>query len=181
MHSLWLATLISAVLVFVTSSLVHMVLPWHKNDFPRLANEDAVMDALRPLRLAKGDYLVPRPATRQELNSPAFIEKRQRGPVVVFTVMGEISMGRNLGLWFVYLLVVIGLSALAAGVALPPGTDSHRVFHLIALTSFLGFALALWQNSIWWSRSWVTTLKSTVDGLIYALITAGVFVWLWPR
>jgi hypothetical protein len=35
--------------------------------------------------------------------------------------------------------------------------------------------------SIWYSRAWINTIKSTIDGLIYALLTAGTFGWLWPR
>jgi hypothetical protein len=54
------------------------------------------------------------------------------------------------------------------------------VFQFAGATAFFGFALALWQQTIWYSRSVVTTLKSTIDGLIYALVTAGVFAWLWP-
>ena len=34
---------------------------------------------------------------------------------------------------------------------------------------------------IWYRRSLLTTIKSSVDGLIYALLTAGTFGWLWPR
>ena len=47
--------------------------------------------------------------------------------------------------------------------------------------SFAGYSLALLQNSIWLGRSWSTTLKSVFDGLVYALITAGTFGWLWPK
>ena len=52
---------------------------------------------------------------------------------------------------------------------------------IAGVTAFVGYALALWQMSIWYRRSWGTTLRSTIDGLIYALLTAGVFGWLWPR
>lgn len=41
-------------------------------------------------------------------------------------------------------------------------------------------ALALLQNSIWYKRKWSSTLKSMADGLVYALVTAGTFGWLWP-
>jgi hypothetical protein len=51
----------------------------------------------------------------------------------------------------------------------------------VGATAFIGHAAALWQMSIWYHRAWTTTIKSTVDGLIYALLTAGVFGWLWPR
>jgi hypothetical protein len=56
-----------------------------------------------------------------------------------------------------------------------------HVFQLTAVTAFVGHSLALWPASIWYQRSWTTTIKSTVDGAIYALITAGVFGWLWAR
>ena len=108
LSALWLPIVASAVLVFVASSIIHMASPWHKGDYPRLANEDQVMDALRPLRLVPGDYLFPRPASRSDLQSPAFAEKMNRGPVALMTVMpsGQMSMGRNLALWFAYCVVV---------------------------------------------------------------------------
>ena len=56
---LWLPILLSAVLVFVASSLIHMVLGWHRHDFKKLAAEDAVMDALRPFNLGPGNYVAP--------------------------------------------------------------------------------------------------------------------------
>ena len=52
---------LSAVFVFVASSVIHMLLPWHKSDCPKLSNEDSVRDALRPLAIPPGDYMVPRP------------------------------------------------------------------------------------------------------------------------
>lgn len=183
MLMLWLPVLVSAVLVFLASSILHMASPWHKSDYPRLANEDAVMDALRPLGIPPGDYMMPRAANSADMKSPAFQEKYKRGPVTLFTIMppGPMSMGRNLALWFVYLLVVTALAALIAGVALAPGADPHVVFHVIALATFLGYAAALWQMSIWWRRAWRITLKATLDAVIYALIAAGTFVWLWPH
>ena len=36
-------------------------------------------------------------------------------------------------------------------------------------------------DSIWKGQPWSATLKSVFDGLLYALVTAGVFGWLWPR
>jgi hypothetical protein len=56
-----------------------------------------------------------------------------------------------------------------------------RVFRFVGVTAFIGYTVALRQMSIWYRRAWSTTLKATVDGLIYALLTAGTFGWLWPR
>jgi len=183
LFALWLPILLSAVLVFFVSSLVHMVLPWHKTDYSRVPSEDALMDALRPMAIPPGDYMVPRPANMEELRSPAFAEKARRGPVIVMTVMpnGMMSMTRNLVLWFVYIVVVSYIAAYVASRALGPGAPYLSVFRFAGTTAFTGYAVALWQMSIWYRRAWSTTIKATVDGLIYALLTAGVFGWLWPR
>jgi hypothetical protein len=181
--ALWLPILLSAVIVFVVSSVIHMVLPWHKSDYPKLANEDKLLDALRPLAIPPGDYMIPRPATRKDMGTPEFAEKMKKGPVVIMTVIpnGPIAMGGKLVQWFLYAAVVSVFAAYVTGRALPPGTAYLQVFRFIGATAFMGYSVALWQISIWYHRAWSTTIKSTVDGLIYALLTAGTFGWLWPR
>jgi hypothetical protein len=183
LDALWLPTLLSSLVVFVASSVIHMVLPWHKSDYPTLPAQDKVMDALRAFSIPPGDYLIPRPANRQELRSPEFSEKMKKGPVVLMTVMpsGPNSMGRNLALWFVYTTVVGLFAAFVAGRALPVGAVHMQVFPIVASVAFVGYAVALWQMSIWYWRAWSLTIKATVDGLIYALLTAAIFGWLWPR
>ena len=183
LDALWLPILLSSVFVFVASSVIHMASPWHKGDYPAVPNQDRVMEALRPFAIPPGDYFLPRPASRKELRSPEFVEKMRKGPVVLLTVMpnGPGSMGRNLGLWFLYCVVVGALSAYVAGRALPAGADYLSVFRFAGVSAFIGYSVALWQLSIWYRRAWTATIKATVDGLIYALLTAGTFGWLWPR
>jgi hypothetical protein len=183
LSALWLPILLSAVIVFVVSSVIHTVLPWHKTDYARVPQEDALMDALRPLAIPPGDYMVPRPANMEELRSPAFAEKAKRGPVLVMTVMpsGMMSMTRNLVQWFVYIVVVTILAAYIASRALGSGAQYLAVFRFIGAAAFIGYSVALWQMSIWYRRAWTTTIKATIDGLIYALLTAGFFGWLWPK
>jgi hypothetical protein len=183
LHSLWLPILLSSAGVFVVSSLIHMVLPWHKDDFPRLPDEDKFRDALRPLNLPPGDYMVPRPSSREEMGSPEFCEKMKQGPVVVLTVMpnGPVAMGRNLAQWFLYSVVVSVLAGYITGRALPFGADYRHVFRFAGATAFIGYSVALWQQTIWYGRGWKLAFKSTVDGFVYALVTAGMFGWLWPR
>ena len=183
LSELWLPILLSAVVVFVVSSIIHMLLPWHKSDYPKMPNEEKVMEALRPLAIPPGDYFIPRPANTREMSSPEFVEKLNKGPVMVFTVLpnGPTGMARNLILWFVYSAVVGLFAAYIAGRALPAGSRYLQVFRFAGASAFLGYSAALWQMSIWYSRSWVMTIKSTIDGLIYALLTAGAFGWLWPR
>jgi hypothetical protein len=182
LSALWLPILLSAVVVFVVSSIIHMVLPWHKSDYPKMPNEDRVMEALRPLAIPPGDYIIPRPASTREMTSPEFVEKMNKGPVMVFTVLpnGPTRMSRNLILWFVYSALVGVFAAYIAGRALPAGSPYLQVFRFAGASAFLGYSAALWQMSIWYRRAWIATIKATVDGLIYALLTAGIFGWLWP-
>ena len=181
--ALWLPILLSAVLVFVVSSAIHMASPWHKSDYPRVPNEDKLRDALRPLAIPPGDYMMPRPSSTQEMRSPAFVEKFKKGPVMMFTVMpgGTMAMGKNLAMWFLYSVVVGLFAAYVAWSALSPSAGYRDVFRFTGVTAFIGYSLALWQMSIWYRRAWLTTIKATVDGLLYALLTAGVFAWLWPH
>lgn len=183
MFTLWLPALVSAVIVFIVSSAIHMASPWHKSDYPRLANEDAVRDALRPLAIPPGDYMMPRPQSRDEMRSPEFTEKLRQGPILVMTVMpnGPMAMGRSMVSWFVYVFIVGLLAGHVAIGTLHAGARGEHVFHAVALTAFAAYALALWQLSIWYRRAWSITIKATIDGLIYAAITGAVFVWLWPR
>ena len=183
LHSLWLPILLSAIAVFVVSSVIHMASPWHKGDYPKVPQEDAVMGALRPFAIPPGDYMMPRPSSREDLRSTQFAEKMKSGPVMVLTVMrnGPVSMGTSLVLWFLDAAAVGVFAGYVAGRALPIGAEYLRVFRFAGVTAFVGYSVALWQMSIWYHRAWSTTLKATLDGLIYALLTAGIFGWLWPR
>lgn len=94
---------------------------------------------------------------------------------------GPPAMGASLVQWFLYCVAVGIFAAYVAGRALEPGAHYLAVFRFAGCTAFVGYAVALWQNSIWYKRAWSTTLKSTFDGLVYALLTAGTFGWLWPE
>lgn len=182
MMSLWAPILLSAVIVFVASSIIHMVLPYHRTDVGKMPAEDDVMDALRKIGIPPGDYLLPCAGSPKQRKDPDFIDKMKKGPVAFLTVMesGPPSMGKSLALWFLYCIAVGVFAAYVAGRALEPGAQYLAVFRFAGSTAFVGYALALWQNSIWYKRAWSTTFKSTFDGLVYALLTAGTFGWLWP-
>jgi hypothetical protein len=181
--SLWAPILIAAIVVFVVSSIIHMGPFWHRSDFPKLSNEAQFMQVVRPLALAPGDYMVPKPDSMADMKTPAFAEKRNQGPVVLMTVMrnGPMTMGPLLAQWFIYLLVVSLLTAYITGHALERGAPYLRVFQVAGATAFVSYAAALWPLSIWFRRGWSLTFKGTLDGLIYGLFTAGTFGWLWPH
>lgn len=180
--ALWLPILVSAVIVFVASSIIHMAPLWHRNERPPVPDQDRVMDALRPFNLRPGEYMLPRAKDMKAMKAPEFVEKLNRGPVLLMTVLpnGPVSMGRALVQWFVYTLAVGGLAAYVAGATLSTSDDYLSVFRVAGATAFIAYAVGLWQQSIWYNRPWSTTLKLTLDGLIYGLLTGGVFGWLWP-
>ena len=181
--SLWLPIILSAVAVFFVSSIIHMVMPWHKNDFPKIPNEDKVMDALRQFNIPPGDYMVPRASSSADMKSPEFKKKFEEGPVLIVTVRpnGKWDMVTPLLQWFLFTVVVTIFAAYIASRALQADAHYLQVFRFVGASAFMGYSFAYFPNSIWYGRVWSSTIKMAVDGLIYALITAGIFGWLWPR
>jgi hypothetical protein len=181
-YVLWLPILLSAVAVFILSSIIHMVLRYHANDYKSLSNEKQVMDDLRKQNIPAGDYHFPHPKNMKDMKSPEFIEKMKQGPVGIMTIMKRTSpsMVKELLMWFIYAIIVGIFAAYIVSRRVDPGEGYLTVFRFVGVTAFTGYSLALLQNSIWYGRSWSATIKYMFDGLIYALFTAGIFGWLWP-
>jgi hypothetical protein len=181
--ALLLASLLSAVLVFLVSSIVHMATPWHAGDFQKVPDEDGVMAALRPFKLAPGAYAMPRPANMKDMGSEAFKAKARLGPIAMIHVSpsGQTGMGKQLGLWFLYSIVVALMAGYVASRGLSVGAPFMGVLEFVGTVAFIGYSAGLWQEAIWYNRSWAVTLKSTIDGAIYGALTGLAFAWLWPR
>jgi hypothetical protein len=179
--TLWLPILVSAVLVFIASSVIHMAPLWHRNELGAPPDADRLQDALRPFGLQPGEYMVPRPKDMKDCNTPEFIEKLKRGPNLIVTVIanGPMSMSRPLARWFIFVLAVSVLTAYLAAATLPADATYLAVFRVAGTTAFIAYAAGVWPQSIWYHRPWPTTLKFTLDGLIYGLLTGGAFGWLW--
>ena len=179
--SLLLPILLSAILVFFGSFVIHTLLGYHASDYRAVPNEDAVRAALRDI--PPGDFAIPYAGSMEAMKSPEFTEKMKEGPIVIMTLSPgqKPSMGKELTLWFVYCVVVSIFAAYIAGRALGPGAVYLDVFRFTGTVAFAGYALAQWQSTIWYRRSAMTSLKNTFDGLVYALLTAGAFGWLWPN
>lgn len=181
--SLWLPIVVSAVFVFLASWIAHMFLPHHRSDFAKLPQEDAVLDALRSWNIPTGQYLAPYANTAAQMKQPDYVEKRKRGPALFLTLTtgSDTGMGKSLLQWFAYLLVVSLFVAYAARLALAVGATYPAVFRFVCVTALMAYALGHTHQSIWYRQKWSTTVNYYLDGLIYALLTAGVFGWLWPR
>lgn len=181
--SLWMPIVVSAVIVFLASFIMHMVLTYHRSDWRGVPEEAAVMNALRPFNIPPGDYMLPHGGGPEAMKDAAFLDKMKAGPVVIMTVLpnGLPSMRQSLVLWFLFSILVGVFVAYLTGRALAPGADYREVFRFAGTIAFVGYSLALLEFSIWYKRAWKTTFKSVFDGLVYGLLTAGAFGWLWPR
>ena len=181
--SLWLPVLVAAIAVFVASSLVHMVFRWHQSDFKRLPNEEAVRAALREGGGAgPGQYMTPWCESMKASQEDAMQAKFREGPIATVTVMksGKPEMGPMLGRWFLLNLV---LAAAVGAIVLQvygPGADPRYAGHLAGLITLLAYGAGSPQQSIWMGKPWSTTAKDLLDALIYGVVTAFAFTWLWP-
>ena len=181
--ALWLPVLLSAVLVFITSSIIHMVLRYHSSDYTPLPNEDAVRAAIRSGNPAPAQYIIPYCSSPKEMAAPEMQRKFAEGPVAVLNLKraGAPGMGANLAQWFVFSLVVSFFIAYIVSHSIPPGAAYLGVFRLVGTIGFLAYAAGQLPAAIWMGKPWTVAWKEVFDGLVYGLVTAGTFGWLWPR
>jgi len=180
--ALWLPILLSAVIVFIASSIMHMLLPYHQSDYSQLPDEDKVRDTLRPANLKPGLYVIPY-CTHKEMKSPALMEKYKQGPVGFLTIVpnGPPNMPKFLIQWFVFCLLVGFFVAYLTAHTVLAGAHYLVVFRVVGTAAFLSYGLGNLSNGIWKGQRWSSTIKEVIDGLVYGLLTAGCFGWLWPR
>lgn len=180
--ALWLPIVLSAVLVFVVSSILHMVLKYHAGDFSALPDEEKTLESLRAANVPPGDYTFPYCASMKEVGSPEGKARFERGPVGMVTLLanGPVAMGKNLIQWFLFCLAMSVLVAYLTGLTVAPGAEYMHTFRVASVAAFLAYAGAQPMDSIWMSRRWSTTWKNVLDGFIYSLVTAGAFAGFYP-
>lgn len=182
LSALWLPIILSAVIVFIASSILHMVLPYHRSDYKKVPDEEKALAALRAAGLTRGLYIFPF-CTHKEMKTPEAIEKYNKGPVGMMTIFpsGPPFMPKFLGLWFAYCLVISFFVAYLTAHTVASGTYYLAVFRVVGTAAFLAYGLGTMSNGIWRGATLSFVIKEVFDGLIYALLTAGTFGWLWPR
>ena len=168
----WLAIIVSGAAVFIVSSIIHMGLQWHKGDYGKLAGEDEMLAAMREHGVGVGHFMFPCPGSMKAMAEPEMQEKYKQGPVGFMTVMpsGVPTMGKSLGQWFAYSVLVAVFAAYVLSFA-----GEGSVFRLTSTVAFIGFGLGAMQDSIWKGVSWSITGKFLVDGLLYGLTTGCCF------
>lgn len=175
---LWMPILASAVAVWIASATIWMALPWHKTDYGKTTDEDAVRAALKGQ--SPGLYSVPHCIDQKALQEPGMKEKFDEGPIAYISVLpdGMPSMGKNVGLSFVLNILVGVICAYMVSRTVAPGADYLSVFRVAGTVAFVAYGIAYFQETIWFGRPLSVTLKNLLDALIYGLLTGGVFGWL---
>ena len=168
---------VSAVALFFASFLSWMVLQLHKQDWVKLAQEDKFMEAVRGCDISPGSYMFPGCNSMEEMKSEEYARKEKAGPHGVMTVFGPISMGRNLGLTFIYFLVASFCLAYLTTLAIPPGADFMRVFRFVATAGFMTFFAAIVPHAIWFKCRIVGHL---IESVAFAAIIGAIFAAMWP-
>ena len=117
------------------------------------------------------------------MKSPEIAEKYKAGPVGTMTIFppGVPAMPKFLGQWFAFCLIVGFCVAYLTGRTIAPGAHYLIVFRVAGTAAFLAYSVGNLANGIWKGQPWSNVLKEVIDGLIYSLLTAGTFGWLWPR
>jgi hypothetical protein len=181
--ALWLPIVLAAVAVFIASSVIHMVFKYHSSEYRPLPEEGAILNAIRSAKAGPGFYSFPYAGTMKEMGSPEMTEKYTQGPVGTVNInpSGPPAMGKNLLLWFIYSIVVGVFAGYLASRTLAAGTHYLQVFRVVGCASFMAYSFAHFSDAVWKMKPWTMTLKHVFDGLVYALLTAGVFGWLWPQ
>jgi len=179
---LWAPIAVSAVVVFVISSVVHMVLPVHKGDHGTLPDESSVLDALRAAGVKPGTYMFPGCTSTKDMADPATVARYEKGPVGFMTVRpnGVPGIGPSLLQWFALSLLIGLLAAYVGHHALSKGAPFGEVVRITGTVAIAGYALGAIQDSIWKGVPWGTTAKFVADGVVYGLATALTFAWMWP-
>ena len=93
---------------------------------------------------------------------------------------GTPTMGSKITLSFVFYLVISTIVAYLVSRTLDAGADYLAVFRVTGTVAWLAYGTATIPDAIWFGRPWSGIVKGLLDGLVFAVLTAGFFGWLWP-
>jgi hypothetical protein len=182
LSSLWLPIVLAAVVVFIASFLAWVVLPHHKKDWIGIPDEGGFIDAMRNINVPPGQYIFPFCPDPSALKDPEKKARWEQGPYGTLTVWaGKPNMPRNLILTFLFFLLANVFVAYLASRTVPMTAEYLDVFRVTGVAAILAYCFAFIPNAIWFGRSLRSVVTDVIDGVIYGLLTAGIFAWLWPE
>jgi hypothetical protein len=182
--SVWalrLPIVLSAVAVFIVAFIAHRLVGHHKGDWKKIPSEDAFLEAVRSQNIEPGQYMFPR-CDIADMKDPEKKQRYQAGPHGVTVVWpGVPNMFRQLGLTFIFYVLVGVFVGYIGSLALHVGAEYMSVFRVTGTAAIMAYCLGTIPGTIWFSGAWKTQLMYIIDGIVYGLVTAGFFGWLWPK
>lgn len=177
---LWLPILLAGVATHIASTIAWTVMPHHKPEWNKLPGdvEDGLLDFIDSKNVPAEQYLFPYADDPKEMSTPEFKAKegRCRGMLVLWP--NPTNMGKAIGLTLAFFMVAAFLVGYVASIAFGAGeSDKLEIFALVFTTALLCHAAGPFPGVFWFRKYFA---MEVLDGVVYALITAGIFTMLWP-
>lgn len=180
---LWMPIVVSALVAWIISAIIWTAMPHRKKEWGGVTDEDDFRKAITSRKLKPGNYMFPycEPA---EMKDEAHKNRMNTGPYgTLYIWTHRRGMGACMGGSFVFNLVASFFIAYIAWQALTGQADTAylKVFQITGATAFLTYTFALIPGGIWFGKPVRSMVYDAIEGLVIALMIAGVFGWLWPR
>ena len=158
-----------------------MALPYHKADIKVLPDEKALTEQLGNLNISPGTYMWPNCGSGESQNSPEFKARMDAGPWGSINILGcKPNFGANLGLVFLFYLVVGVCVAYITSQSQAAGAECASVFQIACATAILAYCAGGIPGAFFMGKPKRFMFTDFIDGVVYGLITAATFAWLWP-
>ena len=180
---LWLPIILGGLFSWIASAIIHTVIKYHNADYKKLSNEDQVAAAFRQSQPKPGLYHMPHCIDMKEMQNESMQEKLKSGPIAMISVFenGLPKMGKLLIQQILFFIVACIMIAYIATLTLNSSSDFMSIFRILMIVGFLTFGYGIIPHSIWLGQPWANCIRYLFDALIYAVIIAATFAWLWPQ
>lgn len=175
---LWLPILLAGVATHIASTIAWTVLPHHKPEWKGLGDdEDGLQDWIAGREIPAGQYLFPFASGMKEADCDAIKEKQQKCRGMLLLYQRPVNMGAAIGKTLAFFLVAAFMIGYLAAFSVPSGASFWHVFRFVSTAGILTHCFARFPHVFWFPEK---IAMSLLDGVVYSLITAGVFAALWP-
>ena len=182
MTAILLPVFVTAIVLFIASSIAWTVSPHHRQDWVGHPTEKEFLEQLAASEVPRGQYIFPF-ITPTEMKDPERMATYEKGPHGTLNVWGsKPSMPRNLALTFLTFLVAcffIGYLTYSA-VGTGETADFSKVFQIAGTAGLCTWCFSFIPNGIWFGKTLRSTVMDIADGFVYGILTGLSFGIMWP-